>query len=76
MKLGGSLLPGHATLLFSISGTGSFICPVTQTRLDIPRRVLLCEYIMLECVAIDVLYKHLLKVRFSNRVIHGVGARI
>ena len=37
MKLGGNLPPGHDVLLFSISGTGSFICPVTQTRLDIPR---------------------------------------
>ena len=28
---------GHDALLFSISGTGSFICPVAQTGLDIPR---------------------------------------
>ena len=28
---------GDNPLLFSISGTGSFICPVTQTLLDIPR---------------------------------------
>ena len=52
-KLGGNRPPGDNPLLFSISGTGSFICrcsrtdtaghtkafdyPVTQTRLDIPR---------------------------------------
>ena len=28
MKLGGNLPPGDNPLLFSISGTGSFICPV------------------------------------------------
>ena len=33
MKLGGNLPPGHDALLFSISGTGSFICPVAQTQL-------------------------------------------
>ena len=38
-KLGGNLPRGHDTLLYSISGTGSFICPVAQTRLDIPRPV-------------------------------------
>ena len=37
MKLGGNRPPGYDALLFSISGTGSFICPVTQTWLDIPR---------------------------------------
>ena len=37
MKLGGNLPRGYNALLFSISGTGSFICLVTQTRLDIPR---------------------------------------
>ena len=39
MKLGESLPPGHDALIFSIGGTGSFIdvCPVAQTRLDIPR---------------------------------------
>ena len=37
MKLGGNRQPGDNPLLFSISGTGSFICPVAQTRLDIPR---------------------------------------
>ena len=37
MKLGGNRPPGDNPLLFSISGTGSFICPITQTRLDIPR---------------------------------------
>ena len=37
MKLGGNLPPGHYALLFSISGTESFICPVAQTRLNIPR---------------------------------------
>ena len=31
MKLGGNLPPGHDTLLFSMSDTGSFIWPVTQT---------------------------------------------
>ena len=36
MKLGGNRPPGHDALLFSISGTGSFICSVRQTRLDIP----------------------------------------
>ena len=29
MKLGGSLPLGHDALLFSKSGTGSFICPYT-----------------------------------------------
>ena len=29
--------PGHDALLFSISGAGPFICPVSQTRLDTPR---------------------------------------
>ena len=33
MKLGGSLPPRHNALLFPISGTGSSICPVTQTTL-------------------------------------------
>ena len=37
MKLGGNRPPGDNPLLFSISGTGSFICPVAQTWLDIPR---------------------------------------
>ena len=37
MKQRGNLPPGHDALLFSVSDTGSFICPVTQTRLDIPR---------------------------------------
>ena len=37
MKQRGNLPPGHDALLFSISDTGYFICPVTQTRLDIPR---------------------------------------
>ena len=37
MKLEANLPLGHDALLFSISGTGSFICPVAQTRLDIPR---------------------------------------
>ena len=37
MKLGGNLPPGHDALLFSVSGTGSVICPVAQTRLDMPR---------------------------------------
>ena len=32
MKLGGNLTPGHDALLLSISGTGSFIYPVPQTR--------------------------------------------
>ena len=40
MKLGGNWPHGDNPLLFSISGTGSFICPVTQTRLDIPRPLL------------------------------------
>ena len=31
MKLGGNLPLGHDALLFSISGTGSFLCPVTDT---------------------------------------------
>ena len=30
MKLGGNRPPGDNPLLFSISGTGSFICPVTK----------------------------------------------
>ena len=34
---GGNRPPGDNPLLFSISGTGSFICPVAQARLDIPR---------------------------------------
>ena len=37
MKLGENLPPGHDSLLFSISGMGSCICPVAQTRLDILR---------------------------------------
>ena len=37
MKLGGNRPPGLYALLFSISGRGSFIYPVTQTRLDIAR---------------------------------------
>ena len=32
-----SLPPGHDALLFSISGTRSCVCPVAQTRLDIPK---------------------------------------
>ena len=35
MIAGGNLPLGHDALLFSISGMGSFICPVAQTRLDI-----------------------------------------
>ena len=34
MKQGGNLPPGHDALLFSISGTGSFECPVAHTRLE------------------------------------------
>ena len=34
MKLGGNLPLGHDVLLFSMSGSGSFIYPVAQTRLD------------------------------------------
>ena len=37
MKLGGNRPPGDNPLLFAISGTGSFICPVALARLDIPR---------------------------------------
>ena len=38
MKLGGNLPLGHnALLFFTTCGTGSFICPVAQTRLNIPR---------------------------------------
>ena len=37
MKLWRNLPPGHDVLLFSISGTRSFICPVAQTQLGIPR---------------------------------------
>ena len=40
MKLGGNRPPGDNPLLFAISGTGSFISPVAQTRLDIPRPLL------------------------------------
>ena len=36
MKLRRHLPPGHDAPLLSISVTGSFICPVAQTRLDIP----------------------------------------
>ena len=36
-KLGGNRPPGDNPLLFLISGMGSFICPVAQARLDIPR---------------------------------------
>ena len=43
MKLGGNLPPGHDALLFLISGTGSFICLVAQTRLDIPTRLLFTQ---------------------------------
>ena len=37
MKPGGNRPLGDNPLLFSISCTGSFICPVVQARLDIPR---------------------------------------
>ena len=37
MNLVGNLPLGHDALLFSISGTGSFKCPVAQRRRDIPR---------------------------------------
>ena len=37
MKLGGHRPPGDNPLFFSTSGTGYFICPVAQTRLDILR---------------------------------------
>ena len=39
IELGGNLPQGHDARLFSICGTGSCIdvCPVAQTRLDIPR---------------------------------------
>ena len=37
MKLGGNLPLEHDALLLSISGTGSCMCSVAQTRLDIPR---------------------------------------
>ena len=40
IKLGRNLPPGHNALLFSTSGTGTFIYPVTQTRLDIPRSLI------------------------------------
>ena len=42
--IGGDLPPGHDALLFSISGTGSFICPAPQSRLDIPRRLIVDLY--------------------------------
>ena len=37
VKLGGNRPLGDNPLLFSISGTGSFICQVAQTRLNIPK---------------------------------------
>ena len=37
MKLRENLPPRHDALPFSISGTGSFVCPVAQIWLDIPR---------------------------------------
>ena len=37
MKPGGNRPPGDNPLFLSISGTGSFICPVAESRLDIPR---------------------------------------
>ena len=37
VKLGRNLPLRHNALLFSIGGMGSIICPVTQTRLDIPK---------------------------------------
>ena len=37
MKLRGNLPPGHDALPFPISGTGSLICLVAQTLLNIPR---------------------------------------
>ena len=40
MKLGGNLPQGHDALRFLISSTGSFICPVTQTRPDVPRSLI------------------------------------
>ena len=40
MKRGGNRPPGDNPLLFSISGTGSYICPVAQARLDIPRSLI------------------------------------
>ena len=36
MELGGNLPLGHNALLFSISGMGSYICPVAQRRMNIP----------------------------------------
>ena len=36
----GNLPPGHDSLLSSTGGTGSCICPVTQTRLNIPRSLI------------------------------------
>ena len=36
MKLGGNRTQGDNPLFFSISGTGSFLCPVAQTRRDKP----------------------------------------
>ena len=41
MKLGGNLGLGHDALLFSICGTGSFMCPVAQTCLGIAIKVVI-----------------------------------
>ena len=44
MKLGGNLPPGHDALLFSISGVGSFICPVAETRMGTPRPLITMDH--------------------------------
>ena len=44
MTIGGNLPPGYYALLFSISSTGSFICPGVQPRLDLPRPLITQSY--------------------------------
>ena len=45
MKPGGNRPPGDNPLLFSISGTGSCICPVAQARLDTPGPLIVTDHI-------------------------------
>ena len=74
MKLGGNLPPGHDALLISISGTGSFIRPVGQTRLYIQRPLSISRYALLgvrsKCSGTRLEKKILDKFRKSDLAVH------
>ena len=70
MKLGGNLPLRNDTLLFSISGTGHFICPVAQTRWDIYTKAFMYPVIMDHWVKVEVLYSSR-QIRKADLSVHS-----